>query len=122
MLDKKFASPLYVAVMECPPPPSADVENAATLLLIGVLPNTVTPSWKVTVPVAVEVGEKTVAVNVTTWPTLEGFSEETTLVEVAACVPVPVRGTEVVLPGVLSGRLRLALPGPVCIGEKATFT
>jgi hypothetical protein len=52
----------------------------STGLLIWFAPskNTMSP---VIVPAVAEV---TVAVNVTFWPTLEGFSDETTAVEVAA--------------------------------------
>ena len=42
----------------------------------------VRPSVKMTVPVGVPIGEVTVAVNVTAWPTLDGLADEATAVVV----------------------------------------
>jgi hypothetical protein len=44
--------------------------------------STVIPAVKVTVPVGVTVADATVALNVTGLPSLEGFTEETTVVVV----------------------------------------
>src|ERR1700680_4509382 len=99
-----------------------DVESEAVLPLRAVVPNTAAPSWKVTVPVAVPVGEPTCAVKMTAWPTVGGFSEEATAVEVPALTPVPDRGTVVPVGEVLSITLRVALPGPTTLGAKDTST
>jgi len=48
------------------------------------VPNAFAPSMKVTDPVAVVVGEVTVAVNVTAWPRSDGFSDDFTVVVVVA--------------------------------------
>ena len=57
------------------------------------VPSIVAPSMKVTDPVGVVVGERTVAVNFTDWPAVAGFFEETTVVVVVAglttCEVVP---------------------------------
>ena len=55
------------------------------------MPSVVDPSLNVTVPVIVPaVAELTLAVNVTEVPTVEGFSDEITVVVVAAGAAPPV--------------------------------
>ena len=68
----KFASPLYCAVMEWLPTPSAEVVKLAVPALSGMLPEmAVAPSKNVTLPVA-EAGA-TLAVKVSDVPTVAGF-------------------------------------------------
>lgn len=62
------------------------------------------PSLKVTIPVGVPPVEETVAVKVTAVPKVDGFKDETSLVEVFALCTVCVSTAEV-LP------LKSALPG-----------
>ena len=87
--------PEYVAVMVWLPAASELVVHAA------LPPATVTdgqsvvaPSLKVTVPVGVPLLPPNAAVNVTDWPTVEGFIDEVTATVDAArptlCVEVPV--------------------------------
>ena len=66
-------SELYCAVMLCAPAARLEVENTATPLTIALAPMLVPPSKKVTLPVLLA---STVAVKVTDWPKVEGFSEE----------------------------------------------
>jgi hypothetical protein len=63
-----------------------ELVTVTTPLLFSVsVPRTVVPFLKVTVPVGVpDVEDFTLAVIVTLWPTLDGLTEETTDVEVAA--------------------------------------
>src|ERR1700680_3425296 len=76
--------PPYAAVMECVPPVSVDVVNVAFPALSATVASVVALSLKVTIPVGVpEVAAVTVAVNVTAWPNVDGFSEDTTAVDVA---------------------------------------
>jgi hypothetical protein len=84
-------SPLYVDVIECDATLSADVEHPALPLLSATFEQiAVAPSLNVTVPV----GDwpVTVAVNVTFWPNVEGFTEEPSAVLLVAllttCVTV----------------------------------
>ena len=88
VLPVKFASPLYVAVIECGPNVNDDVANVATPLPFSVpVPSVATPSLNVTVPIAVPDPEPeavTVAVKVTDCPTADGFPLDTTEVVVAA--------------------------------------
>src|ERR1700693_874840 len=96
VLPVKFASPPYTAVIECDPTASVDVVNAALPLLSVPVPSTVVPSLTVTDPVGVPVvNDFTVAVKVTGFPCLEGFSEEVTVLDVAAFVTVSVSTAEV---------------------------
>jgi hypothetical protein len=70
--------------MEWIPPASVDVVNAAFPALSVTVDSVVAPSLKVAVPVGVpEVAAFTVAVNVTALPDVDGFSEDTTVVDVA---------------------------------------
>ena len=74
-------------MIECDRTDSDDVASVALPELSVLVPSTVLPSLKVTVPVGVpEVEDFTVAVNVTLWPCVEGLSDETTEVELAALV------------------------------------
>lgn len=50
------------------------------------LPRRVGPDVKVTVPVAVVVGDATIAVSFTDCPAVEGFFDDVRLVVVTACV------------------------------------
>jgi hypothetical protein len=84
-------SPLYVAVIECDATLSVDVEHPALPLLKATAAhNVVAPSLNVTLPV----GDwpVTVAVNVTFWPNVDGFTEEPSAVLLVAllttCVTV----------------------------------
>ena len=71
--------------MECEPAARVEVVKAALPLVSATVANTVVPSLKVAEPVGVPVVEDfTVAVKVAAVPCFEGFSEETTEVEVAA--------------------------------------
>ena len=70
---------------------SEEVLNVAFPALIGPVPSVVVPSLNVTVPVMVPaVAELTLAVNATDVPTVEGFSDEVTVVVVAAGAAPPV--------------------------------
>jgi hypothetical protein len=70
--------------MEWVPSASVDVVIAAFPALSATVASVVAPSLKVAVPVGVpEVAGFTVAVNVTALPKVEGFSEDTTAVDVA---------------------------------------
>ena len=70
--------------MECVPPASVEVVNAAFPALSATEVSVVALSLKVTVPAGVPEVAVTVAVNVTDWSKAEGFAEEVTEVEVAA--------------------------------------
>jgi hypothetical protein len=84
VLDMLFASPLYVAVIECVATLSVDVEYVATPEPFSVVvPSVVAPSLKVTFPVGVPFDPETVAVNVTDWPKTDGFALEVNVVVVA---------------------------------------
>src|SRR5258706_3446110 len=69
-----LASPLYVAVMGSLPPGSEDVVTVAVPPVSVDVPKVVAPLVNVTVPVT---PAGSVAVNVTDWPGVEGFTEET---------------------------------------------
>jgi hypothetical protein len=81
-------SPAYVAVIGCEPIASEEVVNVAVLFaVIAVLPNSVAPSKKLILPVAVIVPVVlTVAVNVTDPPVGDGFSELVTAIVVVAAL------------------------------------
>ena len=74
-------SPLYVAVMECGPAESVEVDSVALPPLSDTVPSKVEPSKNCTVPVTAE-GD-TVAVNVTFCPDVDGLAFEDTEVVVA---------------------------------------
>jgi hypothetical protein len=85
MLARKFASPPYMAVIECDPTERAAVVNVAFWPLSIPVPIGVVPSMNVTVPVGVPPPGKTgltVAVNVTDCPNTEGFSDDVMVVAV----------------------------------------
>jgi hypothetical protein len=88
VLVENLVSPLYFAVIEWTPCVSVVVETAALpLLIVTGVPICVAPSKNVIVPVSVPaVADVAVAVNVTLWPTVAGFKDDTTVVEVAAVV------------------------------------
>ena len=96
VLPVKLASPPYTTVIECDPTASVDVLNVALPLLRIPVPMVVVPSLNVTDPVGVPVvDEFTVAVKITEFPRFEGFSEEVTLLDVAALFTVCVSIAEV---------------------------
>jgi hypothetical protein len=73
VLEPKFVSPLYVAVMLCVPGVRVEVDRVAiSAELREELPRFFTPSKKLTVPVGVVLPNSycgvTVAVRVTVWP------------------------------------------------------
>ena len=72
-----------------------EVLNVALLLLNVPVPNVVEPALKVTVPVGVPPDEVTVAVKVTDWPKVDGFTDDVSDVEVLAAFTVWVRTGEV---------------------------
>jgi hypothetical protein len=88
VLAENLASPLYFAVIEWTACVSVVVEiDALPLLIVTGAPICVAPSKNVIVPVSVPaVVDVDVAVNVTLWPTVAGFSDDTTVVDVAAVV------------------------------------
>ncbi len=80
-----------MAVMECDPTERVDLVMIAWLLRSVPVPSEIVPFLKVTVPLGVpEVAGLTVAVNVTDCPDTEGFTEETTVVDVATAMPLMV--------------------------------
>ena len=95
VLVLKFVSPLYLAVIECEPAVSAEVDNCAVPPLSATTPSEVAPSRNCTVPVAFD-GE-TVAVNMTLWPYVDGFRLDDTLVVVECGLTVCVSGADVLV-------------------------
>jgi hypothetical protein len=94
VLLAKALLPPYTALMLCFPLASADVLKVAVPVLSRVpVPTVVLPCWTLTVPVGTPIDEVTVAVNVTSWPTPDGFGEEPSTVRVEAlftvCVSLP---------------------------------
>jgi hypothetical protein len=89
VLVENFESPLYFAVMECVPCMRVVVATAAEPpLIVAGAPICVALSKNVMVPVSVPaVADVEVAVNVTVRPTVAGFKDETTVVDVGAVVP-----------------------------------
>src|SRR6516164_6143206 len=67
---------------------SAEVVNVATPPVRVPVPSVTAPSLNVTVPVAAD--GKTVAVQVTLWPTWDGFSDEARAVVVSVFAPVTI--------------------------------
>ena len=85
VVPEKFASPLYLAVIECEPVDKLDTDSCAALLETVAVPKDVAPSRKVIVPVALP--PKAVwmlADSVTPWPKLDGLALELTEVVVDA--------------------------------------
>lgn len=74
----KDVSPLYTAVMECVPAAKVFDENFATPPLRVLVPSVLVPLLNVTVPVGVPPPDEgvTVALKVTDWPKVDGFSDE----------------------------------------------
>jgi hypothetical protein len=95
LLELTFGSPLYAAVTVCGPPVSVDVAKCATSEPPTTVNGTGFCAWpsmkKVTVPVGVPwyPGAVTTAVNVTCWPTVEGFCDDETVVVEAARPATP---------------------------------
>ena len=75
-----MTSPLYAALIQCVPGVS-EVESEALLPLNSAVPRKSDPSKNCTLPVGVML-LVTVAVKVINWPEGDGFSEDTTMVEV----------------------------------------
>jgi len=73
VLALKLLLPLYAAVIECTPAANVLLENVATPLNSGAVPNVIAPSAKVTVPIGVPHPEVTVAVNTTVLPATAGL-------------------------------------------------
>jgi hypothetical protein len=102
LLEVKFASPLYDAVMECGPTArDAVVSVAIPEASRDPEPRVVELSENVTVPVGAPPGEVTVAVKVTAWPKTDGFAEERSVVVVAGLSTVNRAALEVALPAEL---------------------
>jgi hypothetical protein len=103
VLPRKAASPRYLAVIECEPAASTEVENVAWPALSVAVPMTLAPSNNWTVPVGVPV-PVTVAVKVTACPAVDGFAEDVTAVLVALPFTVWVSAAEVLTANVASPR------------------
>lgn len=90
----KFESPEYVAVKECEPATSEEVENVAwPAELIGTVVRVVEPSLKAMLPVGVPAPGATtltVAVSVTDPFRMDGLAEELNVVVVEAGLTVSV--------------------------------
>jgi hypothetical protein len=100
VLPRSFTLPEYTAVIECAPWASADVAIVAFPLASVAVPTVVAPFFNVTVPVGVPLPGATVTtviVKVTDLPSVDGFSEEVSLVELAALLTVSVRTAEVLV-------------------------
>ena len=94
---------MYVAVMVCMPEASVEVLNFAASPLTATVFRRVAPSKKVTVPVTLPLNcGATLAVKVTDWLKLEGFTEDISKTVVVALltvwVVVPVAGPSFVSP------------------------
>jgi hypothetical protein len=86
--------------MECAPWVSEDVEIVAFPLVSVAVPTGVAPFFNVIVPVGVPLPGATVTtviVNVTDLPSVDGFSEEVSVVELDALLTVSVRIAEVLV-------------------------
>jgi hypothetical protein len=76
-LPVKFPLPLYVAAIVSDPFASEVVDRLAEPFTSCTVPNGFVPDLKVTDPVGTpDVLDVTVAVNVTDWPTVDGFCED----------------------------------------------
>ena len=101
MLLRSSTLPEYTAVIECAPWVSADVEIVAFPLASVAVPTVVAPFFNVTTPVGVPLPGATVTtviVKVTDLPSVDGFSEEVRVVELAALLTVCVSTEEVLVP------------------------
>jgi len=87
VLAANLESPLYAAVIKCVPTVSVEVVNVATAPLVKApVPSEAVPSRNVAIPVGIpEVGEVTVAVNVT-WLPLDAEMAELTNATVVGAV------------------------------------
>ena len=100
MLPRSSTLPEYTAVIECAPWVSADVEIVALPPASVAVPTVVAPFVNVTVPVGVPLPGATVTtviVKFTDFPSVDGFSEEVSVVELAALFTVSVRTAEVLV-------------------------
>lgn len=91
----KFELPPYTPVMEWVPTDNVDVLNVALPPLSVPVPSVEDPFLNVTVPAGVPPLEVTVAVKVTDWLCFDGFSDETTVLELLALFTVSVNTGEV---------------------------
>src|SRR6476620_5229738 len=100
LLGPAVAVPVNAAVMVCVPAANDDVENTAPPASSGTTAITVAPSLITTVPpsgggdcrgaaarspTGAPLGGVTVAVNVTVWPTSDGFGDDVNAVTVSTC-------------------------------------
>ena len=88
-------------MIECEPVVSVDVDSVACPALSVPVPMVVVPSRNATVPVGVEL-PLTVAVKVTVWPAVDGFTDEITTVLVGTPFTVCVNAAETLLAKVAS--------------------
>jgi hypothetical protein len=96
VLPASFASPLYFAEMESVPAVVKEVVRVARLPLSVAVPSVCDPERKVTDPVAAPpYWLVTVAVNVTDWPVLAGFSDDEREVIVVAMFTFWLSGPDV---------------------------
>jgi hypothetical protein len=87
----------YAPVIECAPWVSADVEIVAFPPVSVAVPTVVAPFFNVTIPVGVPLPGATVTtviVKVTDLPSVDGFCEEVSVVELAALLTVCVSTAE----------------------------
>jgi hypothetical protein len=99
----KFAVPAYTTVIESVPTGRDEVERVAVLLtpppaVSVALPREVAPFINVTEPVGAVVLLVSVAVKVTDWPALAGFSEDTTAAVLLAALTTWLSVGEVAAP------------------------
>src|SRR5262245_51936265 len=76
--------PLYVAVTVVVPTGKADVVRLALPFARLTVPSVVVPAVNVTLPTGTTVGERTLALNVTLCPTIDGLGDAVTVVVVVA--------------------------------------
>jgi len=104
VLPLRFVLPLYTAVMECVPTLKVDVANVALKVdvLTFMVASVAVPFLNVTVPLTdTPDGGTTVAVKVTDLLRVEGLSEETRAVVVAALFTVSVSTAELLAASLL---------------------
>ena len=102
LLEVKFASPLYDAVMECGPTArDAVVSVAVPEASRDPEPRLIALSENVTVPVGAPPGEVTMAEKETDWPKTDGFAEDRSAVVVAGLSTVKRAAVELALPAEL---------------------
>jgi hypothetical protein len=89
--------PAYTAVMLFAPAGRDDVTKIPLPLPKVSVASTVVPSMKVTEPVGMVVDEVTVAVSFTDSPAFDGFTDDTTTVDVVAWFTTWLRGGDVLL-------------------------